>query len=567
MPKVSRLGKACKTRRFTSYAQDGLIFVFKDVIMPKKILIFVVLSTFGLMGLSRPVESSTKRILLLPLAVYSPQPQAYLRNGLMSMLGSRLSVEGLQIVPLSKDSQAKFSKKEKAGVFGKDRAKELGEALRANYVVFGSVTIVGKGYSLDLSLLDLTKNPPKLIHISRATTEDQFIPILAEIANEFRSIVEGRYPPAKTFARGPKAASSTGSGSGPFRPLGETGGYGSWDQGLFRPTAQGYHQLGASGRYNLRLSVMSIDAYDLTNNGHPEILILSRNELRIYSKEGASLRLLDVIKARRGEDLLKISIGDVDSNGTPEIYVAGFYRGQVYTTVYDWKKKPIKRFEKSGHLFVSGKRGSKTYLLYQDSSQWNLFKGPVYFMRYNSDGHLVKATKLPRLTHLKFYTLVPYDINKDGAPELIGLGEGNTLHIWDLSGETLFQDDEPIGGTNNAIDLAQVTGQEELPRVPFNSRLVLADVNGDGKADLIAPKNLALVGVFEHFKYYDSGYVLAYKIEGTKLEKNWTSPKLRYCVTDMQMLGNTLFVALQKLQLKNYAKGYSHLVWFNLGKK
>jgi len=112
-----------------------------------KIIGLIVLST----TFSLPVMtySSTKTLLLFPLAIYAEQSKAYLGQGINSMLISRISGVGVEIVPDEK-YRSLLDETEKAGKVDKQRAEELARALTADYAIFG-------GYSLDLSLLEVSK--------------------------------------------------------------------------------------------------------------------------------------------------------------------------------------------------------------------------------------------------------------------------------------------------------------------------------------------------------------------------------------------------------------------------
>ena len=127
---------------------------------------------------------------LLPLVIHSGQSKDYLQPGLKSMLVSRLSGEGIQLISEEK-LYPLLSEKEKQGINSSQRAEEVAKALKADFAVFGSLTSIGTGYSLDLSVLDLTKAEPKLTRISEAVPEDQLIPKLSDIAYDIRAVISG----------------------------------------------------------------------------------------------------------------------------------------------------------------------------------------------------------------------------------------------------------------------------------------------------------------------------------------------------------------------------------------
>jgi len=514
--------------------------------------------------LASPAMAANRTLALFPFAVYAERPESYVRQGLKTMFLSRLSGGGLDVVT-EEDFGSLLTEKEKNGIITRQRAEQVAKKLKADYAVFGSVTTIGAGYSLDLLLLDLTKVPPKLSHVSEAMAEDQFIPKIADVANRFRAIIEGRYPSTRRMVgparQGPRANATPGI----FAKLGrgEESGPGG-EGGFFRPTKQ-YGAFEPTGRISLHMTVVSFDAGDLTGDGSPELAVLSRSELRIYAKNGEAYRLRDTLKASMGEDFLKVSIGDVDGNGRAELYLVSFYGARAQTNVFEWNGKFRKLYRKIGHLLaVKNPRGGTTSLLFENTKLNELFAGRISLMGYDNKGKLKEIQRLPKLKDIRFYTMILYDLNRDGNPEFIGLGDGDALHVWDNKGNVLWSEEESIGGTNNTIQVGDVPTGENKPWVYINSRLVITDIDGDGKKELIAVKNIPLIEYIETMKVYVKSRLIAYRFDGAALTRGWDTKDISYCITDMQAVGGTLFLAAQKGRLSKIGKGKSRIMWFNL---
>ncbi|RLB14320.1 MAG: hypothetical protein DRG82_13980, partial [Deltaproteobacteria bacterium] len=379
----------------------------------------------------------------------------------------------------------------------------------------------------------------------------------------FRAVIEGRYAGARRMVGAGLPAGAQGPAGGIFSRLGQPEGAGG-EEGFFRPTRQ-YGAFQPTGRISVPLSVVSFASTDQTGDGNLEFLILGRNELRVYAKRGERYRLKDTYKASIGEDFLKVSAGDVDGNGTSEIYLVSFYGETARSTVLEWNGKFRKRFRWRGHLLAMKDAGTGKAMLLSSGTKINeLFSGGISFMGYDAAGKLKEIRALPKMKKARFYTLTPYDLNKDGTPEFIGLGEGDSLYVWGSKGEVLWKEDESIGGTNNAIQVGEIASSyESKPWVSINSRLVIIDIDGDGKKELIAVKNIPLMEFTENMKVYVKSQLIAYHIAGATLTRGWTTRKIPYCVTDMDAVGDTLFLAAQKGRLTKIGKGKSRIMWFD----
>jgi hypothetical protein len=527
----------------------------------KPFLIFLLAIPF----LSTPARAVDRTLVLFPFALYAEHPAPYLREGLKSMFQSRLSGGGLDVLG-EEACNALLTDAERNGKITLQRVEEITRKLKADYAVFGSVTTLGGGYSLDLSLLDLTKTPPGVTPVSEAMKEDEFLPKIADVANRFRGIIEGTYVsrnplvgPAPSAAAGPEA------GAGLFSKLGaaDTGNEGG---GFFRPVRQ---QAGfePTGSLSLQMTVMAFDVGDLRGDGNLELVVLGRKELRIYVRKDRTYQLMDTLKPSFGEDFLKVSVGDVDGNGKAEIYLVSRYGIRARSTVYEWDNRFRKLHRLEGHLMaVRQTDGGRPLLLFQDSKVDEFVGGDIWFMDYSNKGELTRGERLPRLKDVHFYTLMPVDLNKDGGREFIGLGYGDKLCVWDSKGSELWRGEKELGGTNNAIRLDNSLRGDLPPRIAFDGRLVFADINGDGRKELIAAKNIPLVAHLRDFKIFTKSRLIAYNRQGATLSPGWETRDISYCLVDLQADARTLFLAAQKGQSSDLMTGSSRIMWFDLKK-
>ncbi|MBW2105479.1 MAG: hypothetical protein JRI26_05500, partial [Deltaproteobacteria bacterium] len=223
----------------------------------------------------------------------------------------------------------------------------------------------------------------------------------------------------------------------------------------------------------------------------------------------------------------------------------------------------FKRLDRrAGHMqAVKDPASGKALLLFQDSRVDEFFSGRIYGMKYGEGGKLIKGEKLPELEGVQFYTLALFDTDKDGDSEWIGLGDESRLYVWDKQGEVLWRGDKHLGGTNNAIALGNAEPGEPPPRIAFNSRPLITDIDGDGKREILAIKNIPLIEHVANFKVYTKSLLIVYRIEeGQRLSPAWTTGD--WCLTDMQAQGQTLFLAAQKGKVSNIGKGSSQIMWF-----
>ena len=538
-------GAGFRTARFILTKHGGQTIMMKKNSAPRRNLIVVLGLLIPFLFLFQAFAEN-KRIAILPLALYADPGKDYLRQGIRSMLASRLHGEGLQV--LGDRSMATFLQEgeEKHGITTSERAGELAEHLQADYVIFGSITGTGTGYSLDLSILDLTKEQPRVTNVSEAATEDQLIPKMADVAYDFRAIIAGVDIRRRDTGQ---AASLTGAGTG---------------MGLFFRPVEGQIAFQPKGRFKVSMEIMSFDMGDLDGNGSPELLVLGRKKLLIYAMEEGRPILKGTLEPSFGEDFLKVTVGDSNGDGKSEIFLASRYGDRARSTVYEWQGNLVQRHQRTGHMQIMRNRaGEKSLVLYQDSLVNAFFSGAILMMNQDGAGQFSPKDPLPPFQkNAQFYSLLIADLNMDGNPEYIGLGESDYLHVWNKEGEILWTSDEKIGGTTNAIPIGKRLPGDLQPRTVFNSRAAVVDVDNDGKRELVVIQNIPLIKHTAQLHLYNESRLIAFKMVNAGLVHAWKSKEIKYCLVDMEASGSTLFVAAQEPKIDNISQGSGAIMWF-----
>jgi hypothetical protein len=528
----------------------------------KKIAFTALLSL--VFSVSGPLHAYAKKLLLLPLKLYADESKSYLRTGVKSMLASRLAGGDIEIIPDERLTDL-LGEEEKGGITVQKRAEELTRRLGADYAVYGSITVIGAGYSLDLSLLKVDDTGSTATRVSKAVTEDQFIPQLADVANQMRALIEGREVPAPKPAEKPGTLPEPQTTKGIFSKVEhEEEEPAALEKGLgFKPTSE-YPEFKPTYTIPVSMEVMAFDTGDLNADGMADLAVLGRKSLDIYQGQGQRFVLKDTLEPAFGEEFLKVSVGDCDGNGKAEIYVVGLSGLRARTTVLEWDGTFNRLYRKTGHLqAIKNPAQGKPLLLFQNSTVTNFFSGDIYAMDYSGGDTLTRSDELSTPRAVQFYTLTRYDMDGDGNNEWLGLRDDERLYVWDQNGEVLWKGDEKIGGTNNAINIGEPeTPGGDPPRVPLNSRLLITDIDGDGKAEILATKNIPFIKYVKNLKLYFKSHLIAFRIEGTSLVPAWTTRQIDYCLVDIQAAGQALFLAAQKPKVTAFGEGSGLIMWF-----
>ena len=512
-----------------SYFKQGVFFL----LIPLVTLLF-----------SHAAMGAEKSVVVLPLVIHSDQPKDFLRPGLRSMFVSRLSGEGLLLMA-EEDFYPLLAAGERNGISARERAEEIAGALKADFAVFGSVTSIGPNYSLDLSVLDLTGEEPVLTRISEAVQEDQLIPKLADMVYRIRAIASGmdirvrqRQPAEYEPQREPLIA-------------------------LFDQTRDQRMETTAVGRAPIGMGVMGLDVADLDGDGKAEVLVLGRNKLLIFAREGKSLALKDSLQSSLGEEFVKVSAGDVNGDGKAEIYLVSSVGLRAETALLEWTGKFRRILKVNAHLHVVKAHDSAPLLLSQDTLVNSYFSGRISVMAFDG-AKLTQKEVLPEFTEgVQFYTLTPLDPNRKETSGYVGLNERSYVCLWDGNGKLLWRSEEKVGGTNNFLSAPASHRRDMLEFLDFNARFLIKDINRDGNKEVLVINNIPLGKHTQLLKIMEKSVVTAYAVGPGGLAAKWDSRQFPYCLTDMQAEGGTIYLAAQRGQMSKIGQGSGAVFWFD----
>lgn len=528
------------------------------------------ITTFLIICLCFPFSVHAKTLAIFPLAVYSDKPSDFIRQGVNTMFASRLSGGDIDIIK-TKKFESLLIGDEKTGVIKEKRVREIAQEIKVDYAVFGSITTLAKSYSLDLSVLGIEQKEKSLKNISHVLSEEQFIPKISDIAYQIRAIIEG-----KDIAIPKTAAAPTMKDEPETSPMGifseiekEEKISADLEKGLFFQETKESKGFKPTDKIPVDFSIMAFAVGDLDGKDGAELVMLGRKNLFIYSKKGNTFSKIDTLKAGFGEDFLTVSVGDTDNDGMAELYLASRYGIRARTTVLGWNGAFKKLDRITGHVrAIKNPSKDKTVLLFQDSKPDEFFQGTIFSMDYDQQGRIVKSDKIPGLKGAQFYTIILFDLDKDGNNEWVGLGEDSRLCVWDNKGNVLWKGTKELGGTNNAIRIGSSTPGDLPPRVSFSINPLIADINHDGEEEVLVVENIAFIEHVANLKIYNKSNLIGYRIEGTDLSPSWETRDIDYCLIGMEKYGQSIFLAAQKPKIINIIKKGSGLVmWFDMAQE
>jgi len=259
----------------------------------------------------RVLAEEARTFAVAPFGVHGPQAYSYLQQGIPSMLQTRLTWPG-HFSPVSSDV---VKKQIPSPIESKDAAAKGLAGLQADYLVYGSVTIMGKECSLDVQLMNKegTTTP-----FASQTTIDQLIPSLETTAKQINGDVFKR-PEQKPVQETKKVNQMNPNLVFNQSQVGQE----VVLNPQFRYEGNDQDEGGRWRSQSLNHESRGMIVVDADNDGTNEIFILDEHRVYAYQEKEHRLLQLDVFEGFRTAKYLNINALDINRDGYTEIFISG----------------------------------------------------------------------------------------------------------------------------------------------------------------------------------------------------------------------------------------------------
>jgi len=518
----------------------------------KKISVIICLAILSLL-LIGPVESppssaeGPKRVAILPFTMNADRDLSFLQEGIMDMLASRLAWKG-EVEVLEK-GLVKKQVAQLGGPVDKERAIETGKALRADYVIFGSLTVFGESVSLDARILDVQGSEELMTAFKQTKGMDEVIPTVNQFAIDINEKIMGRVIAPPVVAAVPE----TPTGPGGLVAVGDD----------FDGKEVGHVQ-------TLGVMIVGLDVGDVDGDGKNELVVIDRKKVYVYKWREKTFAQFKTADLGWSPDCVYVSVADLDGNGRAEIYVSNLGEANVSSLVLEWDGSGFKERAKGEPWFfrVVDFTGQGQTLIGQRRKTNGSFHGPVQFLKKEGKGFAPTGPlNLPRGSNV--FNFVSADFSRSGSPYTALLDRSEYLRLYGPDGKEVWRSESYYGGT-----LTYMTGggtTETWYYMP--SPIYVTDVDEDGQKEVMICKNESKTRrLLERFRYYSSGALHFLTWDQVGLSTKWTTKKqggpiTGYRVSDVDNDGVQELVVASVLEgegIIGFGKGRSQVVVYDL---
>ncbi|MBA4366113.1 MAG: hypothetical protein C0403_00540 [Desulfobacterium sp.] len=457
------------------------------------------------------MAADRNRISVLPFQINAEKEMEYLQKGVSEILESRLA-GNQEIVVVSPVAKADFEAFKKIAT-RPEEIRNIYKEWNIDYVVYGSITIVGKHASLDVKVVNISGDQGPWSFFRKMNTMDDLIPATEGIANEIGKTVFKVTLPGKTITS-------------------------SAENDRLTHQKKQEENAGIWKSSELPIQIFGIGVGDIDANGSMEIVAASGHDIHIFHIQGKEFVHHGEIKGEKYHSYLSIDVADINKNGTAEIYVSceNSRSGSLMSFVMEWDGKqfsPIIQDQNWYFRVVRTENGKQ--LLGQKKGVSNAYIPEIYELAWK-DTTVVTGSKksLPGDTMVFSVSNGFTGQNKD---LVAAFDSRDRLCMIRETGSVAWKSDVPYGGRERFVKTIEENQKNEGERFYLPQRTFCLNI--EEKPIVIVPFNDSSSGrFFQKFRSYSNSRFLFFTWDGMGLSMNRRSQDLSgyvsdFCVADV----------------------------------
>jgi hypothetical protein len=292
-------------------------------------------------------------------------------------------------------------------------------------------------------------------------------------------------------------------------------------------------------------------AGEFTGDGTVKLAITDGQGVFIYDVDRNGIKQVARIPGQTSDNIIALDAADINGNGVVEIFVTNFPQeeqtgmGRLKSYVLEYQNGKYAKIwqDVELHFRVVEAPSGGVQLYAQTSGQDGPFDGPV--RRYSWQGSRYAPTSevvpLPR-AFPNLYGFALADVDGDGAPEILILDHQDYLRIFDRSGQEIFRSSDHFGGSELALafDPMRTGGNPrsgiERKQILLQGRMFFQDIMGDGKKQLVLPRNTPSTGYAFQTRMYDKGKMFGLRWDGIGMQPLWETREVPGYITDFALM-------------------------------
>jgi len=479
---------------------------------------------------------AAKTFTIAPFEVNGSAAYKYLEKSIPDMFASRLFWQG-QFEPAKKTGASK-------AIASADETAAMNAlaAAGADYVIWGSVTIVGENCSIDVRVRDKAgTNWP----ISRESEVKRLIPDLRQVSDAINANVFQRTQ-AKAATRAPQQQPERVNRMNPDIVRNETSNAEVYINPQFRYSGQNADDSRLRSQ-TLPFASVGMEVCDADGDGSPEVFLLEKRRLYAFRYDGESnLKQLAVLEFPARQESLSLRSIDLGS-GRPSLIVnvkeGDEAREEISTRIINFDGQNFKEIARARDIYLSVVNMPPMYqptLIGQRSDPLHLFRPGIHEASVRGNSITLGAKiGLPKEFKVFNFAYVPAGMDVQDAAKMVMLNDNEQVVIYSEKGARMAATEEKYSGAVQGIYVdnampgmgADTVAQGTTYYIPM--RFLITDLDSDGNYEILINKPISTAAlVFGNYRSFPQSEIQSLQWDGLGLALVWKTRRIKGSVVD-----------------------------------
>jgi TolB-like protein len=489
--------------------------------------------------------SDIKTLLVLPFTLNAQKDLSFLQSGIQDMLSSRLSWKD-HVRVLDKTQAQEIHRKLK-GTTSPELIRQSALDAGADYVVYGSLTVLGEAVSFDAKVLD-SKLGVDVETLSKGLSGmDQLIPAVGDFAEAVNRKVFKKGPAVATVPEPPAASEQPREQEEARSRLSPDYFMSPQDRIDVSTLGPGIVRGGGAGKpvlwrsHVLPMNIKGFDIGDMDGDGKNELVAVTERDVIVFRRTEAGIGEIAKFTIGSFNMLVSVDVADLDHNGVDEAYVINETgsMGQTNSLVLelqDGRLVPIIKNIPWSFRIIQDPDIQEPILIGQRKKFEGFAQGVYKLKRKRNEIIAEKELKLPSRANAFNFNLA--DLNNDGKTRAVLINDNSYMEVYSLAGDSLWESDYYFGGTLNYVILKYENPftSEVSDRMYVPARIVVTDLDEDGIPEIIVNRNRSSTfRLTSRYKFFSGSQIVSLSWRGLGLLENWSTTKIPGYVPDYQV--------------------------------
>jgi hypothetical protein len=270
--------------------------------------------------------------------------------------------------------------------------------------------------------------------------------------------------------------------------------------------------------------VTSMDVCGVVSDASEDIVVTDGKKVLVYQLSGEQVEFVDEYSPGVASKLLTVQCVELDKNPGQEIIVNQYINNAFDTSILTFRNGRLQVLQ--NHIDVllvavdtngDGVNDAVWGQPYDFSDFFATGRASLY--TFNGKMRRQERVEVPRVFRATGVTLA--DLSGDGRQDLVFIDDSRQLRVY-RGQQQLYRTSDRVGGGYSVAEVEREGTNRTKLYVPYflEPWMAVADLNGDGRQDVVVPRNSrSLGGVFQNVNIYSGGdvVVLSYSDYGYTL--------------------------------------------------